>query len=116
MLLRASGAMTGEAVGVGLVKGDAEDDGGVPQGRLLVSFAEAVLGEEDAALARARRVLLEVLGPEAFIDAVAVIAGFNAVDRIADATGIPLDEPLEAGSGDLRIELGLDAPASGKSA
>jgi len=114
MLLRASGAMTGETVGMGLVKGDAEDDGGVPQGRLLVSFAEAVLGEEDAALARARRVLLEVLGPEAFVDAAAVIAGFNAVDRIADATGIPLDEPLAAASGDLRVELGIERPPASR--
>lgn len=96
---------------MGLVKGDAEDDGGVPQGRLLVSFAEAVLGAEDAALARARRVLLEVIGPEAFVDAAAVIAGFNSVDRIADATGIPLDEPLVAASADLRAELGI-APAA----
>ena len=76
MLLRASGAMTGEAVGVALVKGESADDGGVPSGRLLVSFAEAVLGEEDAVLARARRVLVEMLGPEALVDASAVIAGF----------------------------------------
>jgi len=100
--------MSGETVGVALVKGDGDDDGGVPQGRLLVSFAEAVLGEEDAALARTRRVLLELLGPEAFVDAAAVIAGFNAVDRIADATGIPLDADLEMMSAGVRAELGID--------
>ena len=36
-----------------------------------------------------------------------MIASFNVVDRIADATGIPLDPMLEAMSGDVPKELGL---------
>jgi hypothetical protein len=104
--------MAGERVGVALVKGEGEDDGGVPNGRLLVSFAEAVLGEEDAALARTRRVLGEIMGPEALVDAAAVVAGFCAVDRIADATGIPLDADLEMMSAEVRSELGLERPSA----
>jgi len=41
------------------------------------------------------------------VDACALIAAFNVVDRVADATGIPLDPMLYAGSGDVREELGL---------
>ena len=36
------------------VTGVVEGDAGVPHGRLLVEFAEAVLGEDEAALTRAR--------------------------------------------------------------
>jgi hypothetical protein len=52
------------------------------------------------------------LTPEAFVDACAVIMAFNIVDRIADATGIPLDAPLAAMSADLRRELDLARFAS----
>ena len=37
----------------------------------------------------------------------ALIASFNVVDRIADATGIPLDPMLQAMSGEVREELRL---------
>lgn len=37
----------------------------------------------------------------------AVIAAFSVVDRIADATGIPLDPMLQAASGDVQRELDL---------
>ena len=48
----------------------------------------------------------------AFIDACATIGGFNLADRIADATGIPLDEALLARSEPLRKELDLGRFAS----
>jgi len=35
--------------------------------------------------------LTEALGTDALVDAAAVVANFNAIDRIADATGIPID-------------------------
>jgi len=48
-----------------------------------------------------------VLSAEAFVDACAVVAAFNVVDRVADATGIPLDPMLQAMSADVRRELEL---------
>jgi len=90
------------------VTGAAEDDGGVSHGRLLVEFAEAVLGEDERALTRARAALSEALGPAGLADAAGVIGLFNAIDRVADATGIPLEaEKLEA-SADFRAALGID--------
>jgi hypothetical protein len=41
-----------------------------------------------------------------------MIGFFNIVDRVADATGIPLDEPLLLMSGDVRAELDLARFAS----
>jgi hypothetical protein len=48
-----------------------------------------------------------VLSPAAFVDVCAVIAAFNVVDRVADATGIPLDAMLQAMSGDVQQQLQL---------
>jgi hypothetical protein len=73
----------------------------------LIAFTEAVHGDDDEALGRARDALRAVLSPAAFVDVCALIGAFNVVDRIADATGIPLDAPLYAMSGDVRKELRL---------
>jgi hypothetical protein len=79
----------------------------VPYGRLLVAFAEAVLGEDDGALARAREALVEALGPAGLVDAAGVVGLFNAIDRVADATGIPLEPEKAAASSDFRAALDL---------
>ena len=55
----------------------------------------------------ARETLRAVLTPAEFVDACAVLGAFNIVDRIADATGLPLDDRLAAMSGDVRRELGI---------
>jgi alkylhydroperoxidase family enzyme len=94
------------------VNGAAAGDAGVEQGARLLAFTEAVMSGDEAAAARERRAVRVVLSAAAFIDVCAVIGAFNVVDRIADATGIPLDPMLEAMSGDLRQELGLARFAS----
>jgi len=80
----------------------------VPQGDLLIRFAEAVLGEEDHPLRRARAALTAALGPPGLVDAAGVVGLFNAIDRVADATGIPLEPEKAAASADFRAALDLD--------
>jgi hypothetical protein len=80
----------------------------VPNGRLLIAFAEAVLGDSDSALSRTRSALVMALGGPGLADAAAVIGLFNAIDRIADATGIPLEDEKAAASADFRLALNLD--------
>ena len=87
-------------------------DAGVEHGARLVAFTEAVMGSDDAALTRERSALRALLSPEAFVDAAAVIGAFNVVDRIADATGIPLDASIQLMSEAVRSELGLARFAS----
>ena len=41
------------------------------------------------------------------VDAAAVIAGFDGITRIADATGIPLEPAKAEQTADFRKELGL---------
>ena len=89
------------------VNGNGDGDGGIEHGARLVAFTDAVMHDDGARLLREREALRRVLGPEAFVDVCAVIGMFNVVDRIADATGIPLDAPLVAMSEDVRAELDL---------
>ncbi len=85
---------------------------GVEHGAALVAFTEAVLGADEGVLRARRRELHRVLGPERFVDVAAIIGAFNVVDRIADATGIPLDDMMQEMSADLRRELDLGRFAS----
>lgn len=63
-------------------------------------------------MANERRELISLVGREAFLDVAATIAAFNVVDRIADATGIPLDPMMQAMSVEVREELELSRFAS----
>lgn len=67
---------------------------------------------DDATLERERCELRAVLSPESFVDVAATIGAFNTVDRVADATGIPLDAMLDAMSADFRGDLNLERFAS----
>ncbi len=108
MLLRASSQATGTVVDIAAVNGEVSGNGGIAHAAELVAFAEAaVAGSDNAALSKAREALRAVLTSDEFVDACAVIGAFSVVDRIADATGIPLDEPTAAMTGGLREELDL---------
>jgi hypothetical protein len=79
-----------------------------------VRFAEAVLGADDIALVAARAALEGALGPAGLVDAAGVVGLFNAIDRVADATGIPLEPEKAAATGDFRAALAIDDFAAGR--
>ncbi len=91
---------------------DAGLEVGVPHGNALTRFVDAVHGDDAGERDSARRDLLGSMGQEALVDAAAVLANFNQMVRIADGCGIPLDEPLDLASTDLREEIGVTAFAS----
>ena len=106
MLLRESGEHYGERYSLDGVTGDG--DGGVPHGRRLIDFAEAVVGGTDAELDRARGALIAAVGEAGLVDAAGVVASFNAVVRIADGTGIPVEDFKLEKTVEERAELGVD--------
>jgi hypothetical protein len=112
-LLRESRQAKGESCDLTLLTGG-RGDGNIPQGDLLVAFADAVLGEDDQRLAQAQSALRTTLGDAAFVDAAAVVATFNAIDRIADATGIPIEDANAEPTAELRASLGLNAFAENR--
>lgn len=82
-------------------------DGGVAHGARLVAFTDAAMAGDEKALESERAALRKVLSDAAFVDACATIGAFNVVDRVADATGIPLDDAMLAPSREVRAELDL---------
>ncbi len=113
MLLRASGKLAGEPVDLRVVTdAGAAGASGVAEADALLAFTDALVAHDGDALGRARADLLERLGPEGLVDAAAVASNFERMDRIADATGIPLDAPLAMMTEDLCAELGLGRFAS----
>jgi hypothetical protein len=107
-LLRESSKAKGEAYDLNLLTG-ARGDGNIPHGALLVAFAEAVLGGDDRRLAEVREAIRVQMGDAALVDAAAIVATFNAIDRVADATGIPIEDGKAASTADFRAELGINA-------
>lgn len=100
--------MNGIEVDLSQINDGAEHgDGGVAHGARLMAFTDAVMAEDDGALQRERAALRAVLSDAAFVDTCATIGAFNVVDRIADATGIPLDDSLVSMSSAVRAELDL---------
>jgi len=85
---------------------------GVMREELLNNFAEGAVLRDEARLAEAREALELAMGADALIDAAAVVACFQRLNRIADGTGIALDEQMLMMTGSLRDELNIDAFAS----
>ncbi|NKB22234.1 MAG: hypothetical protein GKS01_17245 [Alphaproteobacteria bacterium] len=89
--------------------GEAEGDGGVPNGAMLVNFAEAIAGDDAQRLQDARNEVTATLGADGLVDACGIAATFNAIDRIADSIGIPIDDVRLEPTAEFRRELGIDA-------
>ncbi len=106
MLLRESGEHYGESYTLDGVDGGG--DSGVPHGRALLDFAEAVVQGTDDEIDRARESLIAAVGEAGFVDAAGVVASFNAVVRIADATGIPVEDFKLEKTVEERAALGID--------
>jgi hypothetical protein len=87
------------AIGEGKSVGGAEAD-------LLTGFVDAVLG--DAQVESVCKGVVEAMGEAALVDAVAVIANFDAITKIADGTGIELDTMMASATESLREELGIN--------
>jgi len=107
-LLRASGEHAGENYDLSAVLGDSGRDTGIPDADVLIRLAEAVVGYDTDEIAAARQAVLDRMGAAALVDAAAVAANFNAIDRVADSIGIPLEEEKALHSEEFREELGIN--------
>lgn len=74
-----------------------------------MSFADAVLGADDKRLAEIQAEIRRKLGDAALCDAAGIAATFNAIDRVADATGIPIEDVKADSTADFRAALGINA-------
>lgn len=107
-MLRGSSRAKGEDYDLALMTG-ARGDGNIPHGGLLVAFTDAVMGSDDAALSKIRNDVRAAIGDAALVDAAAVASAFNGFTRIADSTGIPLEDAKAESTADFRAALGINA-------
>ena len=81
---------------------------GVPCAAELIEFGEAMLRGDADRKSRAREAVYAALGPAGLVDAAAIVASFNAVVKLADGSGIPLEDFKAKATEDLREQLGLE--------
>ncbi len=107
MVLRESGRTLNLKVDLRALVDPAVDPG-VPGGRELIAFTDAITATDPAGLAVAREALVAALGEAAVMPAAIICANFSRNDRLANAIGIALDPPVLAATEDLRAELGIN--------
>jgi hypothetical protein len=109
--------VSGQAAGldidlVSALDPESTGDSGVPHGAELLAFANAVQIDQPS-LNRTRDVVESLVGTDGMLEAAATIAIFNGLVRVADGTGIQLDDGVVMASADYREELGVNAFAGG---
>lgn len=87
---------------------DADADSNIEHGSVLAAFAEAVVGRDEAEIAKRRQAVIDTAGEAEMIDAAGVASNFERMVRIADGIGIPLDEGLVSFSEKTREQLDLN--------
>ena len=110
-MLRESSKLEGSQANLEVITSGMKVNGkeGLNAEAALVAFAEAALTDDTVAIAAARDALSKVTSESAMIDAAAVIANFQRMVRVADASGIPLDTPIAMITADLRDNLGINS-------
>ncbi len=78
----------------------------MPAGGAILDFVDASMVALDD-LDRARDALRDAIGDRGVIEVAGVIGNFERMNRIADGTGLPLDEFSKEISAPLVDELGL---------
>lgn len=71
-------------------------------------FVEAVVSGSQSERDEGRREIRGALGDAALVDTAATIASFNAVVKLADGTGIPLEPWKAERTADFREALAID--------
>jgi hypothetical protein len=106
MLLRESSEPT-EGIDVAAVM-DRGRDSGLPNSVALTALTDACIARRWEELAAACAKAEAVMGADAVRDVLIVAAGFNGITRVADATGIPLDNSTAAATETLRRDFAID--------
>ena len=90
MLLRESGKKSDQVLDLNVVTRD-EGRVGVENEMQLLMVAEAVCRGDAAELSQVRERVQPVLGAQGLADAIGVASAFDGITKIANATGLPLD-------------------------
>ena len=106
MLLRVSGQNENNEYNLNSVTTD-DIDPGVAHGDWLRALTEATIKGDWLKLAQIRPHAEKAMGAQPVIDTLIVASAFNGITRVADATGIPLDESTEQRTQTMRESTGI---------
>lgn len=106
-MLRASAAANNIPVDL-MAVADPDVDSHIEHGGLLLAYADAVTGTDNAAVAPALNALRDAMGAGALVQAAAIAANFSMNDRAANAVGIQMEGFFLADSGGYRAALGIN--------
>ena len=76
---------------------------------MLISFSNAVIGNNLENLNKIRYELVEKMGQDALVAAASVAGNFSKNDRIANALGIPIEPMMINATKEVRKRLNLDS-------
>ncbi len=107
MRLRGSGEQEGRDYDLAVITSDT-GDGGVEKGDVLRALTEAAIRSEWDLLDQLRADAFTTLGEQQTVDALTVAAAFNGITRVADSTGIPLDDAMAEATTSIRTAAGID--------
>ena len=96
--------INGATIDLSAVSGGGAESG-VSFGAELFAFTDAVMARDAEAIRKTREGGERKLGKEGVVEAAAVMTMFNVVGRIADATGIPIDEGMTR---EMRYSIGCE--------
>ena len=108
LLLGLSDPDTRKNLAIVKTDGTGNDTQTVEGERELLAFVDAVIARDTDAISKAGEAIVDLLGTEQLVDAAAVVAHFDAINRVADAAGIELDKPMQGATTDLRDHLGFN--------
>ena len=106
MLLRASGELEDRNYNLESVTSETQASGVLDEHHLR-KLTEATIRGDWLSLPEIRAQSENVMGLQKTVDALVVAAAFNGITRVADATGIPLDENTRATTTEMREHTGI---------
>ncbi len=96
MALRESGQTVHEEYALDEVMQAASVGAGVAHGAYLARLTDAVVRRDHAAVRALHADGISELGAAGVVRAIGVAAGFDGINRVADAIGVPLDDCFDA--------------------
>ena len=106
MLLRASGQQEDKEYELSSVTSEHQRSGVVNEDHLR-ALTEASISGDWLALPTIRERAEKAMGIQNTVDALVVASAFNGITRVADATGIPLDQNTEDTTQQMRETTGI---------
>ena len=82
---------------------------GIPGGTEILQFVDAVLEVGDRSADEARADLVEALDEPSLLDAASVFGNFEMMNRVAEASGIPIAQQSIDRNADLIEQLGISS-------